>query len=201
MSRAGKDEDRIPLDAYLTPQDLTRVLVKRLPLHFRDIVVEPSAGGGSFVHELLDLNLRVHGLDIDPNCAAMTIERPGYTSEVIDFMDWFPTPWERPDWVIGNPPFLHAVEHCNKAFEVTERHTVFLLRAAFLETLTRIPFWDKNPCREIMILDQRPGFMGNGSTDSCMYAFFWWDKQHEGPPTLSHVPPWKLKKGSKNAKV
>lgn len=171
------------LDAYYTPRPLASFLVGLLPIEPGELVLEPSAGGGSFVAALVKCTDEVIALDLNPDAPALGMVR----GAAVDFLSVRPK--TRPRWVIGNPPYNTAQEHAAHALDVTDRHVVFLLRLAFLETKKRASFWAANPCRHVWVLSERPSFTGGG-TDSCAYGFFWWDVLHDGPTTLE-VISWK----------
>ncbi len=147
--------DRDALDRYYTPQQLAGDLLDLLPWYESGpcVVLEPSIGGGAFARHVKAIPQceKLIGVDLDP--------------------------W--PDWIVGNPPYAVAEEHVRKAIGVAPR-VAFLLRLAFLESLERIPFWKEHPCRTVWVLSKRPSFTGGGSTDSCPYGFFFWDRSPVG---------------------
>ena len=173
----------ILLDAYYTPRDLAAFLVGLLPIQSHELVLEPSAGGGSFVVALIQKTNEVVAIDLNPDAPALKM----VGSAACDFLEVFPP--NPPDWIIGNPPYFNALDHVEHALNCTDRHVCFLLRLGFLESKRRASFWKKNPCRKVFVLAERPSFTG-GKTDSSAYAFFWWDVLHNGPTELD-VISWK----------
>jgi hypothetical protein len=103
-----------------------------------------------------------------------------------------PNPFNRYDWVIGNPPFKEAERHVRKAL-VGGHDVAFLLRLAFLESKARVPFWTgPGAClRKMWVLAERPSFTANGKTDSAAYAFFWWQPGFEGQAEVVPALTWR----------
>lgn len=99
--------------------------------------------------------------------------------------------FERPDLIIGNPPFEYAEEFCRKSFEALRPggFVVFLLRLAFLCGQGRgRGFWIEFPAYSFHPLPERPSFTGDGGTDSTEYAIFCWRKGFTGETLLR--PLW-----------
>ena len=170
MSRALAESKRIPGDAYYTPDSLAVACVAHLPIKAGDHVLEPHAGGGAFVRALLSRGCTVDAQDVSPDATGLSL---AHRSSVGDFLERTST---RAKWVIGNPPYRQAEEHIRHALSITERHVVFLLRLALLESQKRAPLWAETPLRKVFVLQKRPSFTGGG-TDSAAYGLFWWDKQ------------------------
>jgi len=85
-------------EAYFTDRNIARSCVSRLsdciPIEEFDLIVEPSAGDGSFLAALP--NLPTVALDLTPGA-------PGILRQ--DFLTWQPPGDARRILVIGNPPF------------------------------------------------------------------------------------------------
>ena len=183
MSSTNRGAERRNLDAYYTPDDVAQRLVSLLPIGPRDIVLEPSVGGGAFARALARMTPNVDGIDIDPEASGLN----DCHGRLADFLDLHLLECEqRPRWIVGNPPFNDAEEHVSHAIRNTERHVAFLLRLAFLESVKRRPFWEAHPPRKVWVFSKRPSFTG-GKTDSCAYGFFWWDREYRGEPALGWV--------------
>ena len=191
----GQGGDRDALDRYYTPPDLAAELLDLLPWSETGptVVLEPSVGGGSFARHLKNRGYasRLIGVDLDPDAVGFRwCDPPGVLGdfEELDLSD------RGAQWVVGNPPYANAQKHVEQALKAAPR-VAFLLRLAFLESLERVPFWKEFPCRSIWVLSKRPSFTG-GSTDSCAYGWFFWDrsdywtKVHARTPTsLRHHFP------------
>jgi len=173
---------RITGDAYYTPDDVAAACVE-IVWHrvLKARIIEPSAGGGAFLRALGRVGVwRSNTVAVDINPDADGLRLAG-TSHVGDFLT-MPQPKDcapLPVWVIGNPPYKHALEHVEHAMSLAfpERGPTggvgFLLRLAFLEGQGRASFWREHPATEVHVLTRRPSFTG-GKTDSCAYAFFVW---------------------------
>ncbi len=180
-------------DAYYTPPKLAAFLVGLMNLHPGSTVLEPSAGGGSFVRALKARDHLVCAIDIDPDAAGLM---HADQAAVQDFADPLAGLWPRFDAVVGNPPFALAKEHIDRALEVVRPggRVGFLLRLAFLETVNRFQWWRANPPRDIYVLAERVSFTGGGS-DNAAYAFFVWHRKDDVTedmwPASLHLVSWK----------
>lgn len=179
MSRAVARDQRVALDAYFTPEELARKLVAVLPIGDRDRILEPHAGAGAFVRSLATGRRHVFACDINPESRGL-IEAD--FAVVQDFLA-LGEPGPGVTWIVGNPPYSGAEEHCRHAIAITGRHVAFLLRLAILESAKRIPFWKEHPPRKVWAISERPSFTGGG-TDSAAYGWFWWDNKYSGPTEL-----------------
>lgn len=177
------------LDRYYTPPALAEALVDLLPIQQTDRVLEPSAGGGAFVRAALQATPDVVALDIDPRSPGR--HTPGASGILCDFLRYNPPEAQRPDWIIGNPPYQDAEDHVRHALRVTRGRVAFLLRLAFLESARRYHLWQEQQLRELFVLAERPSFSGDGSTDSAAYALFVWDVRRISPSAALRVVSWK----------
>lgn len=169
-------------DAYYTPDDVAGKCVATIAGHLRGSwIVEPSVGGGSFLRAMAHRQpFGVSVCDIDPDAAGFEI---GGVPFVGDFLTMPRPNTPRPIWVVGNPPYKHAMEHVEHALSMAMPNpggVAFLLRLAFVESESRRAFWRKWPVTEMHILSKRPSFTG-GKTDSCAYAFFVWHAGERQP--------------------
>lgn len=129
MSSTGRGAAYLPLAAYLTPQRVADGLVRLLSreLSTPQVVLEPSVGGGAFLHAVSDetkaINWRVRegytraghppapsvehrymAIDVDPNATGFAVVRSLHGSvQVGDFLRT--TPPLTPTLIVGNPPF------------------------------------------------------------------------------------------------
>ena len=76
-----------------TAQNCLAKLTERIDVNSFDIIIEPSAGTGSF-YNLLPVDKRI-GIDLEPDCEGI-IE--------MDYLDFEPLPNQK-ILVVGNPPF------------------------------------------------------------------------------------------------
>jgi len=181
---------RIEGDAYYTPDDVAEACVRTIAprmLRLRDPIpriIEPSVGGGAFVRAVNAVGLRdVLGVDINPRATGLDACPAMFVGDFTDLHADVAIPRDRHAWIVGNPPYKHALEHVEHAISLAMMMRAdptlpaggvgFLLRLAFLEGKARAPFWRAYPPTEVHILTRRPSFTG-GKTDSCAYAFFVW---------------------------
>lgn len=221
-TRNAKNADK--LGRYYTDRRLADAILWRCKqkqlLKQGQVVLEPSSGGGAFLdaifrrmppqrmptleeyrHSSFPGIWKLYAMDISPDAPSLKGWAPtlGYTISRQDFLDPYPTDWEKPDLIIGNPPYSiksgsrwvdTATLHCEKAIALAKKNVVFLLRTNFLGcTKLRRPFWEKHPPKEVWMIDPRPSFSGGG-TDSTEYSVFWWENGWEGKTTLSFLR-WK----------
>ena len=174
--------ERIPLDAYYTPDAVARACVATLGRDASARCWEPHAGGGAFVRALCEAGALVTASDINPDAPGLA-DPSAVASFVGDFLTYAPVGDNAPDWIVGNPPFNDAEAHIRHALAHATVGVAFLLRLAFLETQIRYPFWTAHPPAEVYVFSRRPSFTG-GKTDSCPYGWFIWRRGHTAPPRL-----------------
>ena len=118
----------VDLDQYYTKQSVAAKCVLNLDLNSYDIILEPSAGDGSFFN-LLPLDKRV-GLDLDPKLADI---------EKKDFFDYEPIS-NKKYLVIGNPPFGKNSSLAKKFFNHSAKFAdtiAFIVPRTFRKTATQ----------------------------------------------------------------
>jgi hypothetical protein len=186
VSRALALAERIPLDAYYTPDALAVALVGLLPIEPTDTVLEPHAGGGAFVRALLPRCSRVLACDVNPDAAGLAL---AHSAHYGDFL----TCGIGGRWIVGNPPFRGFEAHVDHALTLS-RHVAFLMRLSVTESAGRVPMWQRWPLRKVWVLAERPSFT-DGGTDSAAYGWFWFDTHHDGPAEI--VPGWSRKGGAR----
>jgi len=106
---ASNDTLTTSLDKYYTKLEVVEITVssflKTVEVSENDLIVEPSAGDGSFIQPLRFLNCRKIFLDIAPENAQITRA---------DFLEWLPPRISGKIHVIGNPPFGRQSSLCHK---------------------------------------------------------------------------------------
>lgn len=180
MSATGRGGAREVLDRYYTPDALALACIWALPAPPSSprAILEPSVGGGSFARAAR----KRWGYSPDLVCIDIDPEAPGLrqaTGAVVgDFAAWRPSALMAFDLVVGNPPYAHAEGHIRHAFAIVAPggRVGFLLRLAFLESLTRRQFWKMHPPESVSVVTPRPSFTGGG-TDASAYAWFVWRKE------------------------
>jgi len=114
------------LDQYYTKPECAKKfydeIKSKIDLNQADVLLEPSAGTGSFFN-LMDRSKRV-GLDLDPRCPEIDTQ---------DFLEWC-APINKKIYTIGNPPFGRnsnlAVKFFNHAAEFSNA-IAFILPKTF----------------------------------------------------------------------
>ena len=154
---------------YPTPPILARKMVDWADVWPGEAVVEPSAGGGNIVRELLRARADVTAIEVDPRWAELLVEQwPSLRVVVGDFFDVMPRPV---DLVVSNPP-LNAGQgpaHVRRMLDWAPR-VVSLLRLADLAGRAHYEqLWSECDLARLAVLAHRPVFVGQGGkTDFCV---------------------------------
>ena len=154
---------KIDLDKYYTPDDISKKCVDFLGAEFFTNIteiIEPSAGGGSFLRALKSLNLSipVRAFDIQPE--SEEIEKEDFLALKMNY---------KPGrLIIGNPPFGRSnnltISFLNKSFEIAE-YVAFILPTA-TEDSARIYKFDKH---KILRLYKTFNLLSKGSHSFIVY--------------------------------
>jgi hypothetical protein len=160
-------------DFYPTPEWATYALIDNE--HFEGSIWEPACGDGTMVRVLRDTGLTIEASDL--------FDR-GYGKPDVDFL----TSSRRVENIITNPPFNSAEGFVEAGLRQATRKLCLLLRLAFLEGANRqrTIFGVNSPAR-VWVFSERITFYpagvvqkGSGTT---AYAWFIWDKRHNGRAT------------------
>lgn len=127
QAREARVKRTVELEQYYTCQDLAlrciRAVEAKFTLKSFSLVLEPSAGDGSFFLQLPESN-RI-GIDMDPRAEGI---------KQADFFLWEPPFFERNILTIGNPPFGRrgclAMDFLNKSCQFS-RVVAFILPRSF----------------------------------------------------------------------
>ena len=187
MSQRDSGYARKERDLYETPEWVTAALIPHLP---RQIgwVLEPACGSGKMVRALeraLPTGAPVIGTDIEPG--------PCFTRA--DFL------LERGsvecDAIVTNPPYELAQQFCEHALRLTEanrRIVAMLLRTDFDHAKSRTHLFRDCPAfaKKLVLMKRICWFVeADGkpkASPSFNHAWYIWDWQHDGPPTISYGP-------------
>ena len=106
----GDELDRMLTQGPLAELCLDRVL-QRCPVSAVKLVVEPSVGGGAFVRAARKRlpKATVWGVDLDPTARGLELVDRSFVG--VDTLDWAREVDQRPQLIVGNPPFGPALEH------------------------------------------------------------------------------------------
>lgn len=186
----AKKRERNTNDAYYTPSKPVRIVLHELRDEIALLdgpVIEPSAGGGSFVRELVGFASvdpgRITAVDIDKTAlASCKRETPGIRTHVGDFLSWRPS--LQPALIIGNPPYKDDLPErfVRHAFSLRIKRPwmmAFLLRLNWLGSQGRAALHRQYPS-DVLVLPERPSFTGDRATDMTEYAFFVWRSWRPG---------------------
>lgn len=190
LTLESRQRQRHEGDAYYTPAKPIRIILHRLradlgrlDLHSDTaLIVEPSAGVGSVVSELVTFGglnpARIVACDIDSVALAKCKGSTGCHTRSGDYTQWLPH--RQPALIVGNPPykddlpeaFVRHAFSCQYA-EPREWMMAFLLRLNWIGSQGRADFHRAFPA-SVYVLPERPTFTGDGKTDSTEYAWFVW---------------------------
>ena len=178
MSAAGRSfaaetgHTRHSDDFYATPPWCTRLLLQTLSLPDGLRVLEPAAGEGAILREILAANsrMKVQGIEVDEARwkRASALCRITHAS----FLEW--RTQAKFDLIVTNPPFALAMDFVQASLLVlAEGGTCgMLLRLNWLASMKRAAFLT-HYCPDVYVLPRRPSFTGGG-TDATDYGWFLW---------------------------
>lgn len=197
----GGDRPRVLGDVYPTPGSLAAAIVRRVKqtIGSIDLLIEPSAGDGTFVRACRDEwgdSLQIHAVEPRVDALVHRLKDPTTSTER--------TTWETSTrsasllseheraLIIGNPPFLLAEKHVRVAldrlghketFTPQDRYLAFLLRSSFLagDKRSRGLHIGIGGLRYVWNIVGRPSFTGDGRTDGAEYACLIWQVGWSGP--------------------
>jgi hypothetical protein len=169
-------------DLYSTPPGATRALLEaeQLPR----LIWEPAAGLGAIVdvlraagHEVIASDLINYGVPGQVARRDFLLERQA------------PAGCEA---VCTNPPFKLCTEFVEHALDLVPRVYMFL-RLAFLESRRRSAILDGGHLARVHVFANRVQGMhrhdwpGPKTTSAIPFAWFVWDRNHEGPALLDRI--------------
>jgi hypothetical protein len=94
--------------------------------------------------------------------------------------------------IVTNPPFKNAGEFVEHALKLCP-HVCMLLRLAFLESRRRTGILESGTLARVHIFRERlprmhrDSWQGAKASSSMSFAWFCWDRDHSGPPTLHRI--------------
>lgn len=170
-------------DLYESPPEAVHALIRaeKLPR----VIWEPACGPGSIVRVLRGAGHQVYATDL-----------VDYDSRDQDESGWdFLLEQQLPigvEAIITNPPFKNAAEFVVHALDLCPR-VVMLLRLAFLESSRRAPILDGGhlarvyPFANRLPMMHRDGWTGPKVSNPTAFAWFVWDREHQGPTELHRI--------------
>lgn len=180
MSQRDSGYERKEADFYPTPEWVTRALIPHLPRK-PNVIWECAVGDGHML-EPLKAVCDVFGSDL----------RFGS-----DFLRETALPCSSCGAIITNPPYEHAtefIEHALRLMEPVSGSVAMLLRTDFDHAKSRAHLFRECPAfakkvvltKRIMWFEPEPG--AKGKSPSFNHAWYIWDWQYEGAPTLAYGP-------------
>jgi hypothetical protein len=179
MSQRESGYARKERDLYETPAWVTHALRPHLPREVMSIW-EPANGNGKMSSVFADWG--VPTLDM---------------TDIEDGHDFLLEPARPIEAIITNPPYELGPEFCEHALKLMEASSgmvAMLMRTDFDHAKSRSHLFRDCPAfakkvvltKRIMWFEPEPG--AKGKSPSFNHAWFIWDWQHEGPPTLAYGP-------------
>jgi hypothetical protein len=180
MSQRSSGYDRRPGDFYATPGWVTECLVGHVRAKPGSLW-EPACGEGHMVQVLKDEFL-VLSSDIDGG---------------VDFLKTTELPNQGVRGIITNPPYNQAEEFCMHALALTapvRGFVAMLLRCDFDHAKSRGHLFRDCPAfsKKIVLTRRIVWFVEEDgkpkASPSFNHAWYVWDHQHSGPPTIAYAP-------------
>ena len=187
MADLSTGNKRAPLadrkdDLYETPPVAVRALLAEENIPPK--VWEPACGPGSIVGVLRESGRIVYASDlVDYGCPGQIARR--------DFLSESAAP-EDVDIIITNPPFKLAAEFVAHGLTLVPR-VVMLLRLAFIESERRTQILDSGQLARVLVFKKRlpmmhrHGWEGPKTGSGMAFAWFIWDRNHNGPTELRRI--------------
>jgi hypothetical protein len=173
MSQRDSGYERKERDLYETPEWVTLALMPHLPKGQWSIW-EPAAGSGKMVRALCLCGYSVTGSDIEDGKDFLLTPMPGHTHAIVT-----------------NPPYALADEFIDRAMTLAKASFfAMLLRTDFDHAKTRRPYFaDCSIFAKKVVLTRRiQWFEDSKGSPSFNHAWFIWDRDHRGAPTLAYAP-------------
>lgn len=185
--------DRHINDFYPTPTASTISLFQANVLELPTIktVLEPACGLNHIVNVVRDYLPQVE-------ITAFDLHEYGDES-ITTGIDYLKIDLHQSDLVITNPPYNKKLlmPFVEKALKDSSRYTAMFLKVTFLESISRFKFFEENKTlRHVLVFSNRQPMRRAGekmkNSNAIMYAWFVWDKQFSGDPTIKWLENSKL---------
>lgn len=178
----GSSSEERPLgDHYPTPEIAITKLLDAVP--FSGQYWEPCCGDGAI---------------------STVLDRYGHSGMSSDLYDWgygetgidFLKERRDVDFIITNPPYVIGLDFAKHALTCTEAKggkVAFLMRLAWLESMSRKEFFEASPLKEVLVFSKRlprmnkPGYDGKKSGGVLAFAWFVWEHGYDGSPTIRWI--------------
>lgn len=181
LSIIGSSRENGPrdqLDFYPTPSHITEKLLK--VESFEGTICEPACGDGAISKVLIAKGHKVDSFDIEDRGF-------GITRNFFHSQDCY-------DNIITNPLFNRALDFVYHGKKTANKKIALFLKTTFLESADRYQmFKDKNfPLKKMYQFSKRVQLTKNGDEmvgKAGMIAFAWfvWDREHNGEPMIDWI--------------
>jgi len=188
MSQRGSGYERKERDLYETPEWVTRALLLELPAVQRGIW-EPACGSGKMSTEICyNLPNMIFCSDIEPSIEADRLDFLSTDGEYVSVNDIAT--------IITNPPYDQAREFCEHAVGLMRQQrglVAMLLRTDFDHAKSRFHLFRDCPAfaKKLVLARRVVWFVEDDgkpkAQPSFNHAWFIWDWQHDGPPTIAYA--------------
>ena len=173
-------ENREMDDFYPTPPDGTRALLS--VEKFTGPIWEPACGDGAISKVLEAGGYKVISTDL--------IDR-GYGTPRVDFL--MEQKLLAPN-LITNPPFKYAEHFLSKAIDLGAEKIAMLCRLAWLEGQRRRKMFESTPIARVWVFSSRlkisrGGQWQGGRHGLIAFAWFIWERNYQGKPTIGWIDP------------
>lgn len=170
-------------DLYESPPEAVRALLKveNLPR----VIWEPACGPGSIVRVLRAAGHDVYASDL------VDYESPHQDHAGWDFLSERHLP-TGVGAIVTNPPFKNASEFVSHGLALCPL-VIMLLRLAFLESARRSSILDGGNLARVHVfrnrlpMMHRDGWTGPKVSNPTAFAWFVWDRNHQGPTELRRI--------------
>ena len=164
---------------YPTPEWATFALLDNEP--FKGDIWECACGDGAMSRVMEDVGFSVISSDLYDH---------GYGEVGHDFL----TTERRAPNIVTNPPYYDAEHFVSTGLRQAETKFALLLRLAFLEGANRTrTIFRVSPPSRVWVFSERITFYPKGvkpkGSGTTAYAWFVWDKDHDGPTELRWFAP------------
>lgn len=186
MSSTNRGAVRSQDDFYETPPALAELMTREVIHLYSDLydgppvnVLDAGCGSGNFMDAVRGCSPSsvAEGIEINPALAEIA-KANGHTVRVGDYLKD-----DLPNWslILGNPPYVMADQFFKRSWELAAPQygmVAFLLRLNYLGGQKRFEeIWSKTKPAYVWVFPVRPGFTGDGRTDSIEYMACLWLKQ------------------------
>jgi len=159
-------------DFYSTPRQCTVDLLEREK--FEGDIWECACGEGAISEVLIKNDYSVYSSDIEDR---------GYGNKNINFLEQtnpFPN-------IITNPPFKLGTEFCIHALKLAKKKVALFNKLSFLEGVKRRTIFEQGYLKNIYVYSKRVDLSEEQKGGMLAFAWFIFDKEFQGKPTLDWI--------------